>query len=121
LAAFGAALLAGFLAAFLEAFFAGFLAEARFLALFLTVLPAAFFVVLVFFTAGFLLALFFAIFLAAIIISSCKRNLHDVYGHLRQVSTKNLTSVEGAISTSRNSDFYAKNPLKSRPAEIPGV
>ena len=73
-----------FFAAFFAVFFAAFFLAAmvippaersyfldeRFLLAFFAVLPAAFFVVLVF-------------FLAAIRISSCRGDLHDVYGHLR--------------------------------------
>ena len=87
-AALGAALLAGFLAAFLAP--PAFLEAARFLPpafFFVAVLPAAFLVVFVFFAPAF--------FLAAIRMSSCRGDLHDVYGHLRYMSNKkNLTAEQ---------------------------
>ena len=88
-----------FFAAFFAVFFAAFFLAAmvtpkslglktyffavRFLApAFFAVLPAAFFVVFVFFAPAF--------FLAAIRVSSCRGDLHDVYGHLRYLSKKKL-------------------------------
>src|SRR5687767_1739419 len=72
-AALGAAFLAG-------AFLAAFLAERFFALFFFAVLPAAFLVVFVVFFAAF--------FLAAILESSCRGDVHHVYGHLRYLSNK---------------------------------